>query len=457
MFRIFIKSLIFLLVLHFLMGCAASFYSQGRKNLEKEDYDAAVEAFELALRERPNDARILREMGITFYRKGEFSKAIQYLLEAFKQDQKDGQTLFYLGVAFETTDKIRYAITLYQRYINVSPAGDLRSQIEGRLTRLFRQQMAAEARAVLEQEAAIDAASITDNTVGVLYFRNMGNKRGLDPLQKGMADMLITDLSKVKSLKVIERIRMQKLFEEMGLGSTGLVDEATAPRIGKLLGAATLINGTFLDLTEYGFRVDAGLVRTKERTIQTDYVEGKLLRLFQLEKDLIFRIVDRMGIELTQEERDEIEIIPTENILAFMAYCRGLDYEDKGMFERASQEYQKAVELDPDFRKAQNNLNQSKSLSTVPMKVAQLEEVYAEKSTPRTTQQSQPKSAVSPADNVQPRRPAVSVTDHMIRIGSVLNQAFLPGIDSRKPAQEQADSGFGNMARIKIHILLPVQ
>jgi curli biogenesis system outer membrane secretion channel CsgG len=59
--------------------------------------------------------------------------------------------------------------------------------------------------------------------------------------------MLITDLSEVKGLQIVERIKLQALVEEMGLGASGLVEANTAPRVGKLLGAQWLIGGDILD------------------------------------------------------------------------------------------------------------------------------------------------------------------------------------------------------------------
>ena len=113
------------------------------------------------------------------------------------------------------------------------------------------------------EEARLETASVPANTVAVLYFENKGAQRNLDPLQKGIAEMLITDLSKVKSLRIVERIRMQKMMEELQLGQSGLVDEKSAPRMGKLLGASRLLKGSFFDLTSERVRVDALVAQSK--------------------------------------------------------------------------------------------------------------------------------------------------------------------------------------------------
>jgi len=59
-----------------------------------------------------------------------------------------------------------------------------------------------------------------------------------------------------------------------------------------------------------------------------------------------------MGITLTKAERDAIEEVPTENLMAFLAYARGLDLEDRGRAQEAREAYRQAVDLDSDFREA---------------------------------------------------------------------------------------------------------
>ena len=45
--------------------------------------------------------------------------------------------------------------------------------------------------------------------VAISYFDNTSGTKEYDPLSKGLADMLITDLSNVKSLKIVEREKLE--------------------------------------------------------------------------------------------------------------------------------------------------------------------------------------------------------------------------------------------------------
>ena len=103
-------------------------------------------------------------------------------------------------------------------------------------------EMKAWAKKALEEEKALKTAS-TPNTLAVPYFQNKTGQSDLDPLQKGIALMLMTDFSKIKGFQVVERARFQALVEELGLGTSGLVAPETAPRVGRLLGVQWLVGG----------------------------------------------------------------------------------------------------------------------------------------------------------------------------------------------------------------------
>ncbi len=454
----------------FLIGCAGSYYTQGRQSLKRQEYDTAITQFRAALADYPGDPEILREMGIAYYEKSELDSAKLYLLKSFVKDTTDGRTLFYLGATFEQKQDIPHAIDIYKRFTQVSASESIRKDMEARLMVLVRQQVEMDIRNLVQQESSLDVNAIPDNSVAVLYFKNLGQNEKLNPIQKGLADMMITDFSKVKSLKVVERIRMQKLMEELGLGMTGLVDAATAPRVGKLLGASKMVNGGFLDLAGGDLRIEAGIVQTKDdKPIQTGKAQGRLLELFQLEKNLVFGVLNTMDVQLSQAERDDIQTIPTENLLAFMAYCQGLDSEDKGQYQEASGYYKQAADLDPNFQQAQQHYKAAQELELGSISIQDLEvQVAAGPSVTRevtpitqTASEETSESASLSTDMETPGMTAIedfgsqSLVDQMIRTSTVLDQGFLPGIDSREPAQEQGESSFGNTANIEIRVPLP--
>jgi len=432
----------------FVVACATSHYSRGHSEMRKGNLDEAIKYLKLAFEKNPKNAKIIRDLGIVYYKKPDMDFSVKILSKAFKIDSTDGLTLFYLGTAHEMLGHYPEAIDKYRRYSQVSRTSHVRKSIEGRLLRAVRKQIEKEVKDVLTKEESLDVASISDNTVAVVYFKNMGELRDLDPLQKGLTDMLITDLSKAKKLNVVERVRLQELLQEMGLGMTGLVDLDTAPRVGKLLGAAEIVNGMFINLEGEKLRIDGNITQVKTRKFAlTDHVAGALDDFFRLEKQLVFSIVEKMGIELSQEERDDIQKIPTENLLAFMAYCKGLDYEDRGMYEQAREQYEQAVSIDPNFSQARENIEKTDAIAETPADVSQLEkDVFAEV-------EAAPEAPIpSPAQEISIK---ASTTERLMSSGEHVGAGFVPGVESRKPAEESSGGTALGGAIIKIKVPLP--
>lgn len=200
------------------------------------------------------------------------------------------------------------------------------------------------AKKALEEEKALRPVEAR-NTVAVLYFENKTGKSEFDPLQKGLALMLMTDLFSVKGLQVVERIRLQALVEEMGFGVTGLVQPGSAPRVGKLLGARWLIGG---EITTGSIKIQSNVLDAGEhKIIGQPLVRGEMSDLFRLEKELLFEIIKFLKIEITPQEREELGRYCSTNIRALTLLFKGIDASDRGQYEKAAQFYESALKEDP--------------------------------------------------------------------------------------------------------------
>jgi len=430
-----------LIVLSLFSACATTSYRQGVRHLNNKEYEEAVSLLRQAELQNPEDSKVKRDLGVALYKSEQVEEATAKLQEAKELDSRDSKTIFYLGLCYENQGRLEAAIDEYRNYRSLRGSTDFKDAISTRIKQLTHEKIARDINRALSQEQALDVQSIPENTVAVLYFQNLSGSEELDPLQKGLAQMLITDLSKAKKLSVVERLKLQKLLEELELGTTGLVEESSAPRVGKLIGARKLVKGGFTDLTEEDLRIDASLAETATTEIsQVEEVTGKLEAFFQLEKDLAFGIIDDLGIVLTQEEREAIRKIPTESLLAFIAYSKGLDYEDRGMFDEARQQYQKAVEIDPNFAMARESLEEieiAEKAATEPvMDLADLEEEFREDASPPDT-----------------RRSRLLISSMAAQTG----QTPQGDNDTREPVieAEGLDTATGNSATVPLRIPLP--
>ncbi|MEW5801070.1 MAG: CsgG/HfaB family protein [bacterium] len=222
------------------------------------------------------------------------------------------------------------------------------------------------AKSVLAGEKGLGAPGAS-NTLAVLSFRNTTGKQELDPLQKGLALMLITDLSQVESIQVVERVKLQALVDEMELGKSGLVDMDQAPRIGKLLGAQHLIGGDLQNGQTHAMQIKALFLDVPTAEILKQKIaEGDLAGLFDLEKELVSDILTFLMVELTPEEEKRIQRPLTTSIKAAMAFFQGIAASDSGDYRKAARFYKQALKTDPGISRARESLLELQDLGLVP-------------------------------------------------------------------------------------------
>ena len=139
--------------------------------------------------------------------------------------------------------------------------------------------LAAAVAALVAPLTAAQAQKEGKPTVAVLYFNNGSfgpSAKDYDGLNKGIPDFLITDMSANPNIRVVERDQVVKLLEEQKLVTDGKIDQATAVKVGKLLGAQHMIFGGYMADTKGNFRIDARAVNVETGAIEhVDRVDDK--------------------------------------------------------------------------------------------------------------------------------------------------------------------------------------
>jgi TolB-like protein len=193
-------------------------------------------------------------------------------------------------------------------------------------------------------------------TLAVLYFHNNSKSPKLDPLQKGLADLLIADLSHCNNLIVVERIEIQKILDELKLNISALSNKQTCIRVGKILQAQVILLGSFYE-TEDILRIDARLIEVPTaRIINAFKVSGKIKSISRLEKDLASQIIKSLHINARPFEKERMSQVDTESLDALLSYSRALDFEDRNLLEKALSAYRNACKIDPRYERARSRL-----------------------------------------------------------------------------------------------------
>jgi len=346
------RNVVVVLLLLLVVGCSQSLYMQGRHLLDEEKYDAAIDKFYAELKANPKSAEAWRELGIAFYHKGDLIKADDALRQA-NNIVPDARASLYIGLIYEKQEDYVRAIDAYIASLNMKPNRRTENMIRGHLDRLVSKKIKHEAELAIQNEQNIDVDTIPYNTVAIVQFDASQLSDDLAPIGLGLAEFTAIDLAKVKSLDVVDRLKIDVILDELKLGASEYADPTYAPRMGRLLGSRRIIAGTVLGGGEDRLRLDGTIVNTvDEASERIEPSEGELTSFFRIQKDFVFKIIDSLGIDLTLEERDAIREVPTESFLAFMAFSRGLKYQSMGMNDEARNEFQAALTADRSFHQA---------------------------------------------------------------------------------------------------------
>lgn len=351
------RPLSFALAAALLSGCAAG---TGANQVAPND----VPALEAQAAERPNDGVLLTRLGVAYYGQKNWTRARDVLNAAVVLDRSNYRGLVYLGLSYEELGQLDLARATYTQ-ARLRARGDRqRGELDNRLQLLTHKEIQVAARAALAQEATLSQTPPETNTIAVFPFRYLGTNEEMRPLERGIAQLIVGDLGKVGSLKLLEREQVQALVDEMQLAASGRVDPATGARSGRLLRAQNVVQGSIQEPTPESVQLDANAINSVTASVAaTGSAGGAMEQLLDAQKQVVFQLLDRLGIAVTPAERQALDERPTRDLQAFLLYSRGLAAEDAGDFGAAASLFSQAAARDPSFRDAGRRAAASSSMS----------------------------------------------------------------------------------------------
>jgi len=182
-----------------------------------------------------------------------------------------------------------------------------------------------------------------DKSIAVLPFQNLSDDPENAFFALGIHDEVVTNLSKIRDLKVISRSSMMQYKR-----STDSVRQ-----IGQELGVATVLEGSVRRIGNR-VRVTVQLINTTtDRHIWAETYERVLTDVAALQSELATQIASNLGSRLSPTERAALEAKPTDNPDAYLTYLQAQNIlaapTGRAELEQAAQLYRKAIELDPSF------------------------------------------------------------------------------------------------------------
>lgn len=193
------------------------------------------------------------------------------------------------------------------------------------------------------QQSSTPETRQAPKTLAVLPFENnsVTDPAQYDPLSKGLAAMLITDLKREGAgLDIIERAKIQAILQEISLGQSGMVDPATAIKAGHLLGAQAIAFGSFTVLGSQ-VRMDTRIVKVETSEILlAEAITGQSADFLGLEQELAAMIAASLNARLEGMRARE------GSLAAAVLFSRGVEALDSGDRTRAEELFRECLARD---------------------------------------------------------------------------------------------------------------
>ena len=194
-------------------------------------------------------------------------------------------------------------------------------------------------------------------SLAILPFRNLSNDPASSFYEFSLADAVITELARLRSLVVRPSSVIAKYQSQQ-------VD----PRaIGSELNVSAVLAAGFMHAGER-FRVTAQLLDVASGEILwSDRIDTSAADIIAVQDTIAQRIVEGLRLELSHAEQAGRARPPTENAAAYEQYLRGRDLFARFIFRTVAPEdcsaaiehFQRAIELDPNFALAHDGLGAS--------------------------------------------------------------------------------------------------
>ena len=305
-------------------------------------------------RQQPNNATVRFRLAAALMTAGRCDTAVVVARAGQLLAPADALGPLVLGGCQEKDGRYDLAFATYTDFAAQHPEARGVGAVRAKAQIALRTQAEQTARQALASESTLTSLAPEPSTLAVLPVTISGDS-SFQPLSRGLAELITSDLALVRSLRLLERVQIGALMDEMQLGQSQRSDPATAARVGRLLRAERMVQGVASITPDGPVRLSATVVRGDGTVRSGAQANGTFRQLLDLEKRLVFSLATQLGIQLTDAERQRILRQGPRNLAAFLAYSEGLDALDRGDYRAAAAAFSASVRADPSFQAAREH------------------------------------------------------------------------------------------------------
>lgn len=185
----------------------------------------------------------------------------------------------------------------------------------------------------------------TEKSLAVLYFENVSGAKEDEYFRDGITEDIITELSKIKGLKIFSRPTVLAYRDK----------QVTPSQIGQQLRAAYVLAGS-VRRSGNRLRISGQLIDTNtDFPMWSERYDREMKDVFEVQDEIALKIAEALRVTLSPQEEKDLAVKPTENLQAYDLFLRGKAYARRLTLqdtEFALQMFENAVAIDPNFAMA---------------------------------------------------------------------------------------------------------
>jgi TolB-like protein/Flp pilus assembly protein TadD len=188
-------------------------------------------------------------------------------------------------------------------------------------------------------------------SIAVLPFGNLSDEKTNAYFVDGVQDEILTNLSKLRGLKVISRTSVMQYDPDA---------KRNVREIARILGVSHILQGNVQRIGNR-VRVHAQLIEaSSDAQVWGDRYDGELEDVFAIQSNIAQEIVTQLRIRLSPEEKAAVEERPTNDLMAYELYVPAKRLIDGAVFSATAKDdltnaaamLTQAVNRDPNFAAA---------------------------------------------------------------------------------------------------------
>lgn len=210
---------------------------------------------------------------------------------------------------------------------------------------------------VKETVSKPQAQSKVKTSIAVLPFFNMSNNEDQEYFSDGLTEDIITQLSKIKALKVVSRTSVMQYKK----------NPKHLKEIGRELDVSVILEGS-VQRSQDQVRITAQLIdAATDEHLWADSYDRNVKDIFSIQREVALSIAEVLNATLSVQETKQLDQTPTSNVEAYDLYLKGkclVEERNKVDVLAAREAFEQAVAKDNNFPNAYAGLATAYLLSS---------------------------------------------------------------------------------------------